>query len=193
MWHFSSGNDRKSCKSRVQDVIRVRQLLPFGGMKAPKTLVLLCFGAIRERRMIRDRSLLTSWTLGSFVVSDFISIYYFLNFFFPKWRLPLPSCNFGPSWLLLTTNIAVSSQSGLVSVDTFPSPLPSSFTSCIEICKWSVLISMDGELRLRSAMPFQCVKLALQFLFPCFSSKMQLQEKIPSRILRLFSDYSSMI
>ena len=32
----------------------------FGGTKAPKTLVLLCFGAIREGRMIRDRSLLTS-------------------------------------------------------------------------------------------------------------------------------------
>ena len=32
----------------------------FRGTKAPKTLVLLCFGAIREGRMIRDRSLLTS-------------------------------------------------------------------------------------------------------------------------------------
>ena len=30
------------------------------GTKAPRTLVLLCFGAIREGRMIRDRSLLTS-------------------------------------------------------------------------------------------------------------------------------------
>ena len=30
------------------------------GTKAPKTLILLRFGAIREVRMIRDRSLLTS-------------------------------------------------------------------------------------------------------------------------------------
>ena len=37
--------------------------LPFRGTKAPKTLVLLWFGAIREGRMIRDRSLLTSRTL----------------------------------------------------------------------------------------------------------------------------------
>ena len=32
----------------------------FRGTKAPKTLVSLCFGAIREGRMIPDRSLLTS-------------------------------------------------------------------------------------------------------------------------------------
>ena len=29
------------------------------GTEAPRTLVLLCFGAIREARMIRDRSLLS--------------------------------------------------------------------------------------------------------------------------------------
>ena len=32
----------------------------FRGTKAPKTHVLLCFGSIREGRMIHDRSLLTS-------------------------------------------------------------------------------------------------------------------------------------
>ena len=36
--------------------------LYFRGTKAPKTHHLLCFGGIREGRMIRDRSLLTSWT-----------------------------------------------------------------------------------------------------------------------------------
>ena len=32
----------------------------FRGGKAPQTLVLQCFGAIREGQMVRDRSLLTS-------------------------------------------------------------------------------------------------------------------------------------
>ena len=50
---------QKTRKSRAQEVIRVRKLL-FRGATAPKTLGLLCFGAIREGRMIRDRSLLTS-------------------------------------------------------------------------------------------------------------------------------------
>ena len=48
---------QKTRKSRVQEVIRVRQLLRPGVRKLP--IILLCFGAIREGRMSRDRSLLT--------------------------------------------------------------------------------------------------------------------------------------
>ena len=41
----------RSCQSSVT---------PLEGYESSKTLVLLCFGASREGRMIRDRSLLTS-------------------------------------------------------------------------------------------------------------------------------------
>ena len=39
---------QKTRKSRVQEVIRVRQLLSSGARKLPKHLFLLCFGTIRE-------------------------------------------------------------------------------------------------------------------------------------------------
>ena len=52
--------NRQTRKSRVQVAIRVRPISSIRDTKAPKTLVLLCFGASRKGRMIHDRSLLTS-------------------------------------------------------------------------------------------------------------------------------------
>ena len=43
------------------------------GHQSSQTLVLVCFGATREGRIICDRSLLTSWTLDFFVLYRFLS------------------------------------------------------------------------------------------------------------------------
>ena len=60
MYHFPP---RESENDKRPESRGFKKLSEFGnssGMKAPKTLVLLCFDAIREGWMIRDRSLLTS-------------------------------------------------------------------------------------------------------------------------------------
>ena len=51
----------------------------FRGTKAAQTVVLLRFGAIRERRMARDWSLLTSWTLDFRVFCLFLILWGILN------------------------------------------------------------------------------------------------------------------